>query len=146
MLSIDVDMNIRLFNKHINQKRHLQQFWNICWCPQEHSNNAGDRSHISLYGHAGMCAPCGWVFGLEFSWNRMHIQQISLPPFSFLPKYFYSFPIDKNQVSNAILSNSQNLKKIVKIVHLEISKKMNLIRLLNHNAILLKVKYFISFN
>ena len=43
-----------------------------------------------------------------------------------LPKYFYSFPIDKNQVSNAILSNSQNLKKIVKIVHLEISKKMNI--------------------
>ena len=43
-----------------------------------------------------------------------------------LPKYFYSFPIDKNQVSNAILSNSQNLKKIVKIVHLEIRRKMNI--------------------
>ena len=42
-----------------------------------------------LYGHTGMCGPCGWVFGLEFSWNRVHIQQISLPPFSFLPKKGY---------------------------------------------------------
>ena len=50
-----------------------------------------------------------------------------------LPKYFYSFPIDKNQVSNAILSNSQNLKKIVKIVHLEISKKMNIFLKKNKN-------------
>ncbi len=41
-----------------------------------------------------------------------------------LPKYFNSFPIDKNEVSNAILSNSHNLKKIVKIVHLEIRKKL----------------------
>ena len=50
-----------------------------------------------------------------------------------LPKYFYSFPIDKNQVSNAILSYSQNLKKIVKIVHLEISKKMNIFLKKNKN-------------
>ena len=42
-----------------------------------------------------------------------------------LPKYFYSFPIDKNEVSNAILANRYNLKKIIKIVHLEIRKKMN---------------------
>ena len=25
----------------------------------------------SPYGHTGMCGPCGWVFGLEFSWNRV---------------------------------------------------------------------------
>ena len=34
-----------------------------------------------------------------------------------LPKYIYSFPINKNEVSNAILANKLNLKKIVKIVH-----------------------------
>jgi len=42
-----------------------------------------------------------------------------------LPKYIYSFPINKNEVSKAILANRSNLKKIVKIVHLEIRKKMN---------------------
>ena len=40
-----------------------------------------------------------------------------------LPKYIYSFPINKNEVSNAILANKSNLKKIIKIVHLEIRKK-----------------------
>ena len=42
-----------------------------------------------------------------------------------LPKYIHSFPIDKKEVSNAILSNRKNLKKIVKIVHFEIRKKLN---------------------
>jgi len=42
-----------------------------------------------------------------------------------LPKYIFSFPINKTEVSNAILSNKSNLKKIVLIVHLEIRKKMN---------------------
>ena len=41
-----------------------------------------------------------------------------------LPKYFISFPIKKSQVSKAILANRNNLRKIVKIVHLEIRKKM----------------------
>ena len=43
-----------------------------------------------------------------------------------LPKYIYSFPVNKNEVSNAILANKSNLKKIIKIVHLEIRKKMNI--------------------
>ena len=43
-----------------------------------------------------------------------------------LPKYIYSFPVNKNEISNAILANKSNLKKIVKIVHLEIRKKMNI--------------------
>ena len=42
-----------------------------------------------------------------------------------LPKYIYSFPIDKLEITNAILSNKNNLNKIIKIVHLEIRKKMN---------------------
>ena len=42
-----------------------------------------------------------------------------------LPKYIQSFPIEKKEVSNAILANENNLKKIVKIVHTEIRKKMN---------------------
>ena len=42
-----------------------------------------------------------------------------------LPKHFKSFPINKNEILNAIFSHKDNLKKIVKIVHLEIRKKMN---------------------
>ncbi len=43
-----------------------------------------------------------------------------------LPKYIYSFPINKNEISKAILANEFNLKKIVKTVHLEVRKKMNI--------------------
>jgi len=42
-----------------------------------------------------------------------------------LPKYINSFPIEKKEISDAILANKNNLKKIVKIVHLEIRKKLN---------------------
>jgi len=41
-----------------------------------------------------------------------------------LPKYIHSFPIEKTEISNAILANKNNLKKIVKIVHTEIRKKL----------------------
>ena len=44
----------------------------------------------------------------------------------FLPKDIKTFPINKDEVINAILANQKNLKKIVKIVHLEIRKKLNL--------------------
>jgi len=50
-----------------------------------------------------------------------------------LPKYIYSFPINKNEISSAILANKSNLKKIVKIVHLEIRKKMNIFLRKNRN-------------
>ena len=43
-----------------------------------------------------------------------------------LPKYIFSFPIEKREISNSILANKKNLKKIVKIVHKEIRKKMNI--------------------
>ncbi len=42
-----------------------------------------------------------------------------------LPKYIQSFPINKDEISLAILSNRTNLKKIINIVHKEIRKKMN---------------------
>ena len=43
-----------------------------------------------------------------------------------LPKYIHSFPIKKNEICDAILANNFNLKKIIKIVHFEIRKKMNI--------------------
>ena len=42
-----------------------------------------------------------------------------------LPLYFGSFPIKKKEIIDAILSNKRNLKKIIKIVHYEVRKKMN---------------------
>ena len=42
-----------------------------------------------------------------------------------LPLYFDSFPIKKKEIIDAILSNKRNLKKIIKIVHYEVRKKMN---------------------
>jgi len=41
------------------------------------------------------------------------------------PNYFHSFPVRKKEIIDAILSNKKNLKKIVKIVHYEVRKKMN---------------------
>ena len=42
-----------------------------------------------------------------------------------LPQYIHSFPVEKTEISNAILANKNNLKKVVKIVHVEIRKKLN---------------------
>ena len=50
-----------------------------------------------------------------------------------LPRYIYSFPINKNEISIAILANESNLKKIVQIVHLEIRRKMNIFLKKNKN-------------
>ena len=50
-----------------------------------------------------------------------------------LPKYIYSFPIKKYEITNAILSNKNNLKKIIKIVHSEVRKKMKLFLKKNKN-------------
>ena len=50
-----------------------------------------------------------------------------------LPKYFQTFPIIKTEVSKAILANKSNLNRIVKIVHLEIRKKMNIFLNKNKN-------------
>ena len=41
-----------------------------------------------------------------------------------LPEYIYKFPIDKIQLTNAILANNSNLKKIIRIVHLEVRNRM----------------------
>ena len=42
-----------------------------------------------------------------------------------LPKHFETFPVSKQNVLDAILSNELNLKKIVKIVHKEVKKNLN---------------------
>ncbi len=63
-----------------------------------------------------------------------------------LPKYFTSFPIRKNQVSKAILANRNNLRKIIKIVHLEIRKKMKVFikKHKNKKIIILDIPLFLE--
>tara|TARA_B100000676_G_scaffold265298_1_gene278253 strand:- start:182 stop:751 length:570 start_codon:yes stop_codon:yes gene_type:complete len=43
-----------------------------------------------------------------------------------LPKHITQFPIKKEEVTRTILANKNNLRKIVKIIHPEIRKKMNI--------------------
>tara|TARA_B100001093_G_C26246677_1_gene766763 strand:+ start:36 stop:623 length:588 start_codon:yes stop_codon:yes gene_type:complete len=50
-----------------------------------------------------------------------------------LPDYVYEFPIDKIQLSKAILANNLNLKKIIKIVHKEIRDKLRIFITKNRN-------------
>ena len=42
-----------------------------------------------------------------------------------LPNYITSFPVKKNNLSQAILANKHNMKKIIKIVHPEVRLKMD---------------------
>ena len=50
-----------------------------------------------------------------------------------LPKHIHSFPINKNEICDAILTSNSNLKKIITIVHLEIRKKLNIFLKKNMN-------------
>ena len=43
-----------------------------------------------------------------------------------LPKYFSTFPANKTQIIKAIDDNEKNLKKITKIIHPEIRKKLSI--------------------
>ena len=52
--------------------------------------------------------------------NKKVYQQLK----KLLPEYIYEFPINKIQVSKAILANNSNLKKIINIVHREIKNKL----------------------
>ena len=42
-----------------------------------------------------------------------------------LPKYIKSYPINKIELSSAILANNRNLKKIISVVHPLVKKEMN---------------------
>ena len=50
-----------------------------------------------------------------------------------LPEHISSFPVKKNEITKAILSNKINLKKIIIIVHLEIRKALKIFLKNNKN-------------
>ena len=41
-----------------------------------------------------------------------------------LPKFIFSFPIEKNEILNAIIYGKDNLKKIVQVIHPEINRRL----------------------
>ena len=43
-----------------------------------------------------------------------------------LPKHITEFPIKKQEITRTILANKNSLKKIIKIIHPEIRKRMNI--------------------
>ena len=49
------------------------------------------------------------------------------------PKYITSFPIKKNELFKAIITNQSNLKKITKVVHPEVRIKMKKFLIRNRN-------------
>ena len=58
-----------------------------------------------------------------------------------LPKYFVSFPVQKEEIIKAIVGNKSSLKKITNIIHPEIKKKMNIFLKENRkkNAVILDI-------
>ena len=50
-----------------------------------------------------------------------------------LPKYIFSFPINKKEISKAIIANHKNIKKISQVVHPEIKSSMHVFLKKNKN-------------
>ena len=67
------------------------------------------------------------VFNADYEVSKLYKKnkKVFLKLKKVLPNYIHSFPVNKNEISNAILANDINLKKIIKIVHIQVRKKMN---------------------
>ena len=66
------------------------------------------------------------VFNADYEVSKLYVKNRNVyQKFKkILPEYIYEFPIDKIQLSKAILANNSNLKKIIKVVHKEIRNKL----------------------
>ena len=66
------------------------------------------------------------VFNADYEVSKLYKQdkKIYLKLKKKLPEYIYSFPINKNEITKAILAKPKNLKEIINIVHKEIRKKL----------------------
>ena len=88
------------------------------------------------------------VFNADYEVSKLYKQdkKIYLKLKKKLPKYIHTFPIDKNEITKAILTRPNNLKKIIKIVHKEIKKKLNFFLKKNRNKkiVVLDIPLFIE--
>mgnify|MGYP001227987473 FL=1 len=59
------------------------------------------------------------VFNADYEVSKLYQENISVyrKLKKTLPKFIYEFPINKIQLSKAILANNSNLQKIIKIAH-----------------------------
>ena len=75
------------------------------------------------------------VFNADYEVSKLYKEdkKIFLKLKKILPQNIKSFPIEKYEIVEAILQKKVNLKKIIKIVHAEIRKKMNLFLKKNKN-------------
>ncbi len=66
------------------------------------------------------------VFNADYEVSKLYKRnrKVYLKLKKLIPEYIYEFPINKIQISKAILANNSNLKKIIKIVHKEVRNKM----------------------
>ena len=67
------------------------------------------------------------VFNADQEVNKLYTQnrKVFLKLRKKLPNSFTHYPIKKDQVIKSILSDKGNLKRIIKIIHPEVKKKMN---------------------
>ena len=67
------------------------------------------------------------VFNADYEVSKLyqHNKKVYQKLKKSVPKYIFEFPVNKIQLSKAILANNSNLKKIVKVVHKEIRLKLN---------------------
>ena len=67
------------------------------------------------------------VFNADYEVSKLyqHNKKVYHKLKKLVPKYIFEFPVNKMQLSKAILANNSNLKKIVKVVHKEIRLKLN---------------------
>ena len=75
------------------------------------------------------------VFDADYEVTKLYKKnkKIFLKLKKILPDNIKSFPIKKQEIAKAILQKKSNLKKIIKIVHAEIRKKMNFFLKKNKN-------------
>ena len=68
------------------------------------------------------------VFNADYEVSKLYKRnrKIYLKLKKKLPKHISIFPVDKKEITNAILANKKNLNTIINIVHKEIRKKLNL--------------------
>ena len=63
-----------------------------------------------------------------------------------VPKFIFTYPIQKSEILKAILNNKSNLKKIVKITHPEINNRMKIFLNKNKNkkVVILDIPLFLE--
>ena len=88
------------------------------------------------------------VFNADYEVAKLYKKnkKIFLKLKKILPKNIKSFPIEKKEITEAILQKKGNLKKIIKVVHAEIRKKMNFFLKKNKNKkfVVLDVPLFLE--